>query len=275
MAGKNRTLTNETAYWVAFNRIPGLGAVRYQALLDHFGTMEKAWGASRSELHAAGLSDFIVRTIVNERTAIDPEHEMARLEDLSVRALTWNDSDYPALLEAIDDAPPVIYTRGELSPADGLSVAVVGTRRPTPYGRQVAEEMAHGLAASGVTVVSGLARGIDAIAHRAAIEAGGRTIAVMACGLNMVYPPEHARLALEIAEHGVLMSEQPPGTQPRGDYFPRRNRILSGLSLGTLVVEGDRKSGSLITADCANDQGRDVFAVPGSIFSPQSSGPNA
>ena len=191
-----------------------------------------------------------------------------------MRALTWIDPEYPELLKAIDDSPPVLYVRGDLQPADGLSVAVVGTRRPTPYGRQVAEEMSNQLATSGVTVVSGLARGIDAIAHQAAIAAGGRTLAVMACGLDMVYPPEHARLATEIMEHGAVMSEQPLGTQPRGDFFPRRNRILSGLSLGTLVIEGDMKSGALITADFANDQGRDVFAVPGSIFSPQSRGPN-
>lgn len=264
----------DTPYWVGFNRVPGLGAVRYQALLDRFGTLERAWKATRTELKEAGLTDSVVRAIVRQRDEIDLNEEMERLEDLSVRALTWNDAGYPELLKAIDDAPPVLYVRGALQPADGLAVAVVGTRRPTPYGRQVAEEMSHGLASSGVTVVSGLARGIDAIAHRAAIAAGGRTIAVMACGLDMVYPPEHARLAVELVEHGVLMSEQPPGTQPRGDYFPRRNRILSGLSLGTLVVEGDLKSGSLITADCANDQGRDVFAVPGSIFSPQSRGPN-
>jgi DNA processing protein len=265
---------SDTPYWVGFNRVPGLGAVRYQAMLDRFGTLERAWDATRTELKEAGLTDSVVRAILQQRNEIDPGDEMDRLADISVRALTWNDAGYPQLLRAIDDAPPVLYVRGALQPADGLAVAVVGTRRPTPYGRQVAEEMSHGLSSSGVTVVSGLARGIDAIAHRAALAAGGRTIAVMACGLDMVYPPEHARLAIEIADHGVLMSEQPPGTQPRGDYFPRRNRILSGLSLGTLVVEGDLKSGSLITADCANDQGRDVFAVPGSVFSPQSRGPN-
>lgn len=216
----------------------------------------------------------MVRSIVQERDSVDLDREMDRLADLSVRALTWIDPEYPELLKAIDDSPPVLYVRGDLQPADGLSVAVVGTRRPTPYGRQVAEEMSNQLATSGVTVVSGLARGIDAIAHQAAIAAGGRTLAVMACGLDMVYPPEHARLATEIMEHGAVMSEQPLGTQPRGDFFPRRNRILSGLSLGTLVIEGDMKSGALITADFANDQGRDVFAVPGSIFSPQSRGPN-
>jgi DNA processing protein len=150
----------------------------------------------------------------------------------------------------------------------------VGTRRPTPYGRQVAEEISYQLASHRISVVSGLARGVDAIAHRAAIQAGGRTVAVLACGLDVVYPPEHARLAFEIAEQGALISEYPLGTQPRGDYFPRRNRIMSGVSLGVLVIEGDLKSGAIITARWAADQNREVFAVPGSIFSPQSRGTN-
>lgn len=269
------TDAGDTPYWVAFSHIRGIGAVRYQALLSRFGTLAEAWRATRSELKETGLEDRIIRLIADERANIDPESEMERLEKLTVRALTWDDPAYPSQLREVDDSPPVLYIRGDLQPADGLAVAVVGTRRPTPYGRQVAEELSYQLAANGVTVVSGLARGIDAIAHRAAIQAGGRTLAVMACGLDMVYPPEHAKLARELIDHGALMSEQPLGTQPRGDFFPRRNRILSGLSLGTLVVEGDLKSGALITADFANDQGRDVFAVPGSIFSAQSRGTNA
>ena len=158
----------------------------------------------------------------------------------------------------------MLYVRGEMSPQDELSVAVVGTRRPTPYGRQVAEEMSYQLASGRITVVSGLARGIDAIAHRAALQAGGRTLAVLACGLDMVYPPEHKKLAAEIAEHGALISASSHSARSRAaTSFPRRNRILSGLSLGVLVVEGDVKSGALITADFANDQGREVFCVPG------------
>ncbi|HET9663462.1 MAG TPA: DNA-processing protein DprA [Burkholderiales bacterium] len=266
---------DDTKYWVAFSRIPGIGAVRYQALLDRFGTLSEAWCASRPALKEAGLEDRVVRLIADARGGIDPDREMERLASLEAQVLTWQDAAYPALLKAADDAPPVLYVRGELTPGDGLAVAVVGTRRASPYGRQVAEEMSYQLAAHGVTIVSGLARGIDGIAHRAAIQAGGRTLAVMACGLDVVYPPEHAKLAREIMEHGAVISEQPLGTEPRGDFFPRRNRILSGLSLGVLVVEGDAKSGALITADFANDQGRDVFCVPGSIFSPQSRGPNA
>jgi DNA processing protein len=274
MKRKTPATSDDRPYWVAFNRVPGLGAVRYTALLARFGSLDSAWSAGLTDLKASGIGESAARAIQKARGEIDPEGEMERLETLSVRALTWNDDEYPELLKSIDDAPPVLYVRGEITPQDGLGVAVVGTRRPTPYGRQAAEEMAHGLASNRVTVVSGLARGVDGVAHRAALSAGGRTLAVMACGLDMVYPAEHARLATEIIENGAVMSEQPLGTQPRGDFFPRRNRILSGLSLGTLVIEGDQKSGALITADFANDQGRDVFAVPGSIFSPQSRGPN-
>jgi DNA processing protein len=165
--------------------------------------------------------------------------------------------------------------RGSLTDADEWAVSVVGTRRPTPYGRQVAEELSHDLARNSICVVSGLARGVDSIAHRAALDAGGRTVAVLACGLDIVYPPEHSRLAREIVERGALVSEQPLGTEPRGDYFPRRNRIMSGLSLGVLIVEGDVKSGAMITARLALEQDREVFAVPGSIFSPQSRGTNS
>lgn len=265
---------SEARFWVAFSLIPGVGTQRVRAMLARFGTLSEAWRATRTDLAEAGLDARTVRQIADERGNIDPDAEWARLEQEKVQALTWDDPAYPPRLREIADPPPVLYARGELSPKDDLSVAVVGTRRPTPYGRQVAEEMSHQLASRRITVVSGLARGVDGVAHRAAISAGGRTLAVLACGLDMVYPPEHKKLAAEIAEHGALLSEQPLGVQPRGDFFPRRNRILSGMSLGVLVVEGDVKSGALITANLANDQGREVFCVPGSIYSTQSRGTN-
>jgi DNA processing protein len=274
MAPRKQKKTDDTPYWVAFNRIPGLGAKRYQALLARFGTLAEAWRATRSELKESGIGDTMVRTIADQRSDIDPDAEMTRLAEANARVLTIIDRDYPPNLREIDDAPPLLYVRGEITEADALSVAVVGTRRPTPYGRQVADELTHQLAAGGVCVVSGLARGIDGIAHRAALSAGGRSLAVMASGLDVIYPPEHRRLASEVVERGALISEQPLGTEPRGDFFPRRNRILSGLSLGVLVIEGDIKSGGLITANCALDQGREVFATPGSIFSTQSRGTN-
>ncbi len=266
--------TDELKYWVAFSRIPRIGAVRGGLLDDYFGSMQAAWHAGPAQLAAAGLDRSTVTSIVNERPKIDPDAEVERLRRAGVRAYTWRDDAYPVRLREIDDKPPVLYVRGELLPEDEWALAIVGTRRATPYGRQAAEQFAAELARQRITVVSGLARGIDAVAHRAALAAGGRTIAIEACGLDIVYPPEHAKLALEIAQHGALLSDYPLGTQPRSEYFPRRNRILSGISLGVLVVEGDVDSGALITARIALDQSREVFAVPGSIYSPTYRGAN-
>ena len=264
----------ERTYWIAFAAIRGIGRVRIQQLEEHFGSMSDAWKATPGELRSAGLDDAALRAITEARTSIEPERETQKLQAQGVRAYTWHDDEYPKQLREIYDRPPVIFVRGQLLPSDEWAVAVVGTRRVSVYGRQAAEEMARGLAANRVTVVSGLARGVDAVAHRAALETGGRTIAVLACGLDLIYPPEHKRLAEQIAERGALISEYPLGTTPRGDYFPRRNRILSGMSLGVLVIEGDLKSGALITARQALEQNREVFAVPGSIYSPNSRGTN-
>jgi DNA processing protein len=269
------TAPQDLKYWVALNRVTGLGRVRYSLLESHFPSMEEAWRAATSELKAAGLDGRLAARIVAERANVSPDEEMERLARHGVSALTRHDPAYPARLKEIYDLPPLLYVRGELTAADEWCLSVVGTRRPTPYGRQVAEELSYGLAAHSICIVSGLARGVDSIAHRAALDAGGRTIAVLACGLDIVYPPEHKQLALEIAERGALVSDYPLGTQPRGEYFPRRNRIMSGLSMGVLVVEGDVKSGALITARLALEQDREVFAVPGSIFSAQSRGANS
>jgi len=188
--------------------------------------------------------------------------------------LTWKDEGYPSRLKQIYDLPPVLYVRGSLTPQDEWCLAVVGTRRPTYYGREVAEQIPADLARNGITIVSGLARGIDAIAHRAALDAGGRSISVFGCGLDIVYPRDHLKLAREIMEQGALLSEFPLGTPPRAENFPRRNRIMSGISLGVLVVEAGEGSGALITAGLALEQNREVFAVPGSVLSPQSRGAN-
>jgi DNA processing protein len=268
------TGTDELRYWVAFSRIPRIGAVRAAALESHFGSLADAWRAGAAELRAAGLDRGSVESIVTERPGISPDEEMAKLEKAGVKAYSWRDEAYPQRLKEVDDHPPVLYVRGDLLPEDEWAVAIVGTRRATPYGRQTAEEFATDFARQRITVISGLARGIDAIAHRSAINAGGRTIAVLACGLDIVYPPEHAKLALQITQHGALISDYPLGTQPRSEYFPRRNRILSALSLGVLVIEGGVDSGALITARNAIDQNREVFAVPGSIYSPGSIGTN-
>jgi DNA processing protein len=188
--------------------------------------------------------------------------------------VTWQDDDYPSLLKEIYAPPPVLYVKGALSPDDEWAVGLVGTRRATSYGKQVARMLAADLARGSVTVVSGLARGIDGIAHQAALDAGGRTIAVTACGLDQVYPPEHRKLAQAIVERGALVSDYPLGTRPEARNFPPRNRIISGLSLGVVVVEAGRRSGALITSEFALEQGREVFAVPGNIVSRSSVGCN-
>ncbi len=264
----------ERKYWIGFSRVPRVGRARITQLEDHFGRLEHAWRASPGELKAAGLDSGSISACVTARDAIDLDAEVATLAQHGVRAYTWHDDEYPKQLREVYDRPAVLFVRGTMTAADEWGVAVVGTRRVSVYGRQAADELARGLAQNRVTVVSGLARGVDAVAHRAALEAGGRTIAVLACGLDLVYPPEHKRLAEEIAEHGALISDYPIGTQPRSEFFPRRNRILSGISLGVLVIEGDIKSGALITARQALEQNREVFAVPGSIYSPNSRGTN-
>ena len=268
-------VSTDLKYWVAFSRIQRVGAVRAALLESHFGSMEAAWSASAGALAASGVDRATVTSIVEGRPKISPEGEMERLQKAGVKAYAWSLPGYPAMLKEVDDRPPVLYVRGELLTEDEWAVAIVGTRRATPYGRQAAEHFATELAQHGITVVSGLARGIDAVAHRAAITAGGRTIAVLACGLDIVYPPEHLKLAQEIIEHGALVGDYPLGTQPRSEYFPRRNRILSALSLGVLVIEGDTDSGALITARLALEQNREVFAVPGSIYAPSYRGANA
>ena len=265
--------TNELAYWVALHRVGRLGAARFALLEAAFESMEAAWRADREELVAAGLDERTAEEIVRRRPDIDPAAECERLHEADVRALHRPHPAYPARLREIDDAPPVVYVKGSWEQQDDWSVSVVGTRRATAYGRQAADELARDLAAHGVTVVSGLARGVDTIAHRAALDAGGRTVAVLANGLDTIYPPENRGLAAEVAANGALITDYPLGTKPRAEFFPRRNRIMSGLALGTLVVEGDVKSGAMITARFAGEQNREVFAVPGSIFSPQSRGP--
>ena len=262
-------------YWLAFNRIRGIGRVRFKLLEDHFDSMEAAWAASNAELRAAGLDRRTIRSVVEGREKVKPDAEIERLEKSGVRALTWHDDDYPARLKEIYDLPPVIYVRGSLTPDDERSIAVVGTRNPSPhYGRQVAERLVYDIAGAGVTIVSGLARGIDGVAHRAALDAGQRTLAVLGSGLDIIYPREHTNLSERIADNGALISEHALGTRPDARNFPRRNRIMSGMTLGTLVIEAGKRSGALITARQALDENREVFAVPGSIFSDNSNGTN-
>ncbi len=265
---------DEKKYWVGLNLVKGIGAVRFRQLLDVFGTAADAWNAPLSAYTSTGLPQKIIENLVRVKGQVDLDLVMEKIEKNNIRVMTWQDADYPRRLKEIDQSPPVLYIRGSIQVEDDWAVAVVGTRRVTPYGRQVAVEITRYLAQNGVTVVSGLARGVDAIAHQSALTAGGRTLAVLGSGVDVIYPPEHRKLASDIMQNGALVSDYPPGTQPDGVNFPPRNRIISGLSLATIVVEAGEKSGALITAEFAVEQGRDVFAVPGSILAPQSEGTN-
>jgi DNA processing protein len=265
---------SDLKYWVGFNRIQGIGRARFSQLEGYFGDLERAWKASPAELRTAGLDTKSVESIIVSRRDISPDAELEKLERHHVRALTWNDPDFPTRLKEIYDVPPLLYVKGNITQEDEWTIAVVGTRRATIYGREVTERLVNNLVRNRITVVSGLARGIDSIAHRTALEAGGRTIAVFACGLDEVYPPENVKLAQAIMEHGALVSEHPLGTRPKKEHFPLRNRIMSGLSLGVLVIEGDVNSGAMITANRALEQNREVFAVPGNVLSPASRGTN-
>lgn len=261
-------------YWVGFNLVKGIGAVRLQALMDHFGSLEVAWQAPVDALQAAGLSPKLAERVAQVRASVDLEKYMAQVAAQGISLLTWEDELYPPRLKEIDQPPPVLYVRGSLTAEDTWAVAVVGTRRVTAYGRQVTEELAAFLAANGMTVVSGLARGVDTIAHQAALKAGGRTVAVLGSGVDRIYPPEHSQLAEKMMSSGAIISDYAPGTPPDASNFPPRNRIISGLSMATVVVEAGEASGALITAQFATDQGREVFAVPGNILAPQSKGTN-
>jgi DNA processing protein len=261
-------------YWIGFNLIKGIGAVRMQALIQHFGDLEVAWSAAPVELARAGLSLKLIERIMQARAGVDLEKLLAKIETQHIKILTWEDEDYPQRLKEIEQPPPVLYLRGAYLPDDIFAVAIVGTRRVTPYGRQITEELASFLAANGITVISGLARGVDALAHQTALKAGGRTIGVLGSGVDKIYPPEHRALAEQMLERGAIVSDYAPGTPPDASNFPPRNRIISGLSLAVVVVEAGETSGALITAEFAAEQGREIFAVPGSILAPQSKGTN-
>ncbi len=261
-------------YRVGFSLIPGIGRVRLTQLENHFASLADAWKATATELRQSGLDNGSIRAITSWRPKISLEAEMEKLERYGVKVLSCHDPDYPSRLKEIYDYPPILYIRGSLLPEDEWCLAVVGTRRATVYGRQVTEEIVADLSRSNITIVSGLAKGIDSVAHRSALEAGGRSLAVFGCGLDIVYPSENTDMARRIMQQGALISEYPLGTKPRADNFPRRNRIMSGLCLGVLVVEAGETSGAMITAHMALEQNREVFAIPGSILSPASSGTN-
>jgi DNA processing protein len=268
--------TSSLKYWLGFNLVKGIGPAKLQAMLDSLGSLEAAWHASPAQLRQIGFDQRAIDSLTAARAEIDLDRQMAQVHDAGIELLTWQSPEYPRYLREIPNAPPLLYLRGRLTESDQWAVAVVGTRRLTAYGRQVTRELVTGLAHHGVTIVSGLARGIDAIAHKAAMDAGGRTLAVLGSGLDNIYPPENRPLADQIIRdrRGAVISEYALGVQPDAKNFPPRNRIISGLSLGVIVVEAGETSGALITASFAVEQNRDVFAVPGNITSPASKGPN-
>lgn len=258
--------------WLALKRVEGLGNIGIRNLLDAFSSPEEIFQASQDRLNAVpGVGKTISDRIRSFSAWAEIEKEWDQLRRLNIAVVTCRAPLFPPLLQNIYDAPVLLYVKGILNPRE-ITLAMVGSRQASPYGKFTTEKLARELSLRGITIVSGMARGIDASAHRGALAAGGRTVAVLGSGLDMIYPPEHKDLYQAIADNGAVISEYPPGTPPNAPNFPARNRIISGMSLGVVVVEASDKSGSLITARIALEQGREVIAVPGSIDAPGSRG---
>lgn len=258
---------------IGLTLIPGVGPLTARALLQQFGSPGGVLDASEARLKGVdGIGPKLAARIARARLELDPDAELEACQRAGVTVTPRGSDGYPPPLEDIPDPPSLLYLRGSYEPGDALAIALVGSRKCTPYGMRVAERLAASLARVGLTVVSGLARGVDAAAHRGALKAGGRTLAVLANGLGQIYPPEHDRLAEEIAGAGAVVSEMPMGQGPLAGLFPQRNRLISGLCLGVVVVEATPRSGSLSTAHHAMEQNREVFAVPGPVDSLASQG---
>jgi DNA processing protein len=266
---------DDKTWWVALHMVPGVGRITFKKLVAYFGHPRAVLQATSGQLaRVAGIGPKTAATIAGFRAGPAVERELRLAEQHRCWILTEAEEGYPALLKTLEDPPPVLYGQGELGEPAAPGIAIVGSRRPSTYGKVVAEQLARALAASGVTIVSGLARGIDSVAHTGTLAGGGRTIAVLGCGLASMYPPENRSLAERISRQGAVVSEFPMATKPDRLNFPLRNRTISGLSLGTVVVEAGERSGALITAQWALDQGREVFAVPGNVTAPTSRGTN-
>ncbi len=262
-------------YWLALSFISGLGSTLIRRLIERFGTPEAVFHASKRELlEIEGLGEKLVEKIKDGPEERLIERELSLLKGVGGDIITIKDANYPKRLREIYDPPPILYIRGNLKEDDELAISIVGSRKTNPYGRWITEKISRELARNGITIVSGMARGIDAIAHMGAISEGGRTIAVLGCGIDVIYPSENRALFKEIIDHGAILSEFPMKSLPEGGHFPRRNRIISGLSLGVVVVQASQGSGSLITANYALEQGREVFAIPGNVGAEGSRGTN-
>ncbi|MEW6376101.1 MAG: DNA-processing protein DprA, partial [Thermodesulfobacteriota bacterium] len=251
-------MVDDVFYWLALSLTPGVGSTLLKRLLDQFKTPEAVFQAPAKELlKIEGLGERVVGEIKRGPLEKRTERELSLMREVGGTILTFKDSTYPQRLREIYDPPPLLYVRGELKKEDELAVSIVGSRKTTPYGRWITEKISQDLTRHGVTVVSGMARGIDSVAHWGAISGGGRTIAVLGCGVDVIYPSENRSLFTKIIDHGAVLSEFPMGSPPEAGHFPRRNRIISGLSIGVVVVQASRKSGSLITASYALEQGRE------------------
>lgn len=258
---------------IRLSLVSGVGPILRKALVDHFGSPTSALDAPASALREVhGVGPKVAKAIASARENADAEHEIAVCREKGVSIVTQDDPAYPRALAEIPDPPGVLFVRGEIRPQDAIGVAIVGSRHATSYGTTIAERLAGSLARAGVTIVSGLARGIDAAAHRGALNAGGRTIGVLGSGVLNIYPPEHVDLALDVIQCGAILSETPPQSPPMSGAFPQRNRIITGMSMGVIVVEASDRSGALISARHAMEQNREVFAVPGRVDSRMSKG---
>jgi DNA processing protein len=276
MANRNLSDHSPLFHWLALERIPRVGPLTIARLYDAFKSPQTALQADYKKIRSlTGLSDKLARTIADYSIPRDDIlRDMETLDRIGAQLLTRWDADYPPNLQHIYDTPAMLFVRGTIKAQDERAVAMVGTRNPTNYGIKMAESITRDLVAAGVTVVSGLARGIDAVSHRAALKHGGRTIGVLGCGIDVVYPREHKGLMDQMVDAGAVISEFRPGVPPLATNFYRRNRVVSGLVKGVVVVEAGRTSGSLITANHASEQNRDVFAVPGNVVNPRSAGPH-
>lgn len=272
-------LTPDAEYWTAFARMEKIGAQKLKKINSYFPSMRIAWeSGTTNEFFSAGLDQSIAEYIVKERNRINPEQELAILLRESISIITVNDGTYPSLLKEIPDHPAILFCRGNLDLFQSrFALGVVGTRKMSQYGKDAVSSIVSELAKAGVTIVSGMALGVDGHAHQVTLDVGGKTIAVLAGGIddNSLYPKMHYHLGKKIIEQGLVISEFPPGTEPRDYFFPFRNRIIAGFSRGVLIIEAPEKSGTLLTANYALEYNRDVFAVPNSIFSPNAAAPNS
>ena len=268
--------SDATLFWIGLSRIPGVGRITFRKLIKQCGSAEQALSETPQNLRRiSGLSEKVINSITGFPWREEAGQELARAEQAGVAIILVDDPSFPERLRSTPDPPLFLYVRGTLIPRDMQAIAVVGTRTPTHTGVTATHRMAYELAAAGTTIVSGMARGIDTQAHKGALAANGRTIAVLGCGIDVAYPPENKSLMESISGSGAVITENPLGTKPESGYFPARNRIISGLSAGTVIIEAAEDSGSLITADYALEQGRTLFAMPGSVSSPTSRGTNA